>query len=168
MISFSWASWQQYQGSFSTDTNFSEVILRHFRHYVGFHAIMIPVFLFLLSLLRQYYLAGPAAQTALIHTPQQKIRGWRTELYHPHLREEALSSQWDFLISTRVSKPLQTTVHPCAPYYLEGNFLPCKSFLPGFQMTWLTERGFTAKRVTQSKLTNLSLLSNPLHELKQE
>lgn len=92
LISFSQAFWQQYQGSFISDTHISGVILRYFRHSGFFFTITIPVFLFLLSLLRQYYLAGPAAQTVLIHTLLQKASGWGTELYHLHLREEALSS----------------------------------------------------------------------------
>lgn len=56
----------------------------------------------------------------------------------------------------------------CAPCYLAGKFLPCKTFPPGLQLTCLTERGFAANRVTQSKPTELSLFSSPLHELKQE
>lgn len=120
MISFSWAFWQQYQGSFISDTQFSRVILRYFRHYVGFFAITIPVFLFLLSL--QYYLAGPAAQTALIHTLQWKTRGWGTELYHLPLRQAAPSSQSDLQINTQVSKTLRTTVHPVLHITLQESF----------------------------------------------
>lgn len=101
-----------------------------------------------------------------LHSPAENkgVRIWAPPF---HLRE-SLRSQSDLQISTWVSKTLQTTVHACAPYYLEGNSLPWKSFPPGFQLACLTERGFTANRASQSKLTNWSLFSSPLPELKQE
>lgn len=76
------------------------------------------------------------------HSPAENKR-WGSELHHLHLKQ-ALSSQSDLQISTQVSKTLQTTVHACAPCCLEGNFPPCRSFPPGFQVACLTERGFTA------------------------
>lgn len=171
MISFSWAFWQQYQGSF--------IIYQ-------WHTLLwcnIEVFQTLRGFFCYYHPSFslpplPAQATLPSRTSRPDSFDSHSPAENKGLRDRALPSSFkkkstQFPVRspdkhTGFKNSPNNSPSLCSPYYLEENFLPLKFFPPGLQLTSLTERGSTASRVSQSKLTELSLFSNLLHELKQE